>query len=418
MDERIRFSGVSKQFHQPDPNRAWTLQDFVLQRLRSLSGRGFRRRSFRALDDISFRLAGGRMMGVIGRNGAGKSTLLRLAGGVGEPDSGTVCTQGRIGALIDLGAGFHPDLTGRENVLINGVISGLAINQVKRRFDEIVQFAELKAFIDSPLRTYSTGMQMRLAFSVATHTDPEILLIDEVLAVGDMAFQQKCLDRIAGFKERGCAILLVSHDIGMIRRLCDEALWLEKGKIVEHGPAHMVADHYSDSMQHEQRKTSAKMGSLILPSGLELRPNENRFGTFEVQIEAVRLTDGDGETVSAVCSGDGLRVELNYSAAEAVKAPIFGVSLSQEDGTVIYDTSTAGNMDAFRILSGRGKVILHLERLDLAGGEYFVDVGIYQQDWEYAYDYHWHVYPLEINATSNEKGVLRPPHRWEFYSEP
>jgi lipopolysaccharide transport system ATP-binding protein len=233
-----------------------------------------------------------------------------------------------------------------------------------------------------------------------------------------MAFQQKCLDRIAGFKERGCAILLVSHDIGLIRRLCDEALWLEKGKVVEHGPAHMVADHYSEAMLRERRPVGDQVGRVTLPNGQELRPNENRFGTFEVQIEAVHLKNGAGEAASVLCSGDGLRVELEYSAPEAVKAPIFGVSLSQEDGTVIYDTSTAGNLDAFLpILSGRGKAVLHLERLDLGEGTYYVDVGIYQKDWEYAYDYHWHVYPLEIDSTSNEKGVLRPPHRWEFYSD-
>jgi lipopolysaccharide transport system ATP-binding protein len=180
----------------------------------------------------------------VGVNGAGKSTLLRLLGGVGRPDEGSVKVQGRINGLLDLGAGFHPDLSGRENVYINGVINGLTRREVARQLDSIVAFSELEAFIDSPLRTYSTGMQMRLAFAVATHTHPDILLIDEVLAVGDLVFQHKCIERIARFKTDGCTIVLISHDVGLVHQLCDEAVWLHAGRLLAHGAADLVVDQY------------------------------------------------------------------------------------------------------------------------------------------------------------------------------
>jgi lipopolysaccharide transport system ATP-binding protein len=199
---------------------------------------------FWALRDVNFNVAPGKTVGIMGANGAGKSTLLRLIGGVGRPDEGQIHVHGRIGALLDLGAGFHPDLTGRENIYINGVISGLSRREVSRSFDSIVHFAELEDFIDSPLRVYSSGMQMRLGFSIAVHIEPEVLLIDEVLAVGDISFQQKCIQRIERFKSQGCTILLVSHEPGLIRKHCDEAIWLRAGRMVSYGKAAAVTRQY------------------------------------------------------------------------------------------------------------------------------------------------------------------------------
>jgi lipopolysaccharide transport system ATP-binding protein len=225
---------------------------------------------FWALRDVSFSVSPGRMTGVIGPNGAGKSTLLQLIGGVGRPDEGSVQAYGRIGALLDLGAGFHPELTGRENVFINGVISGLTRHEVAQQFDSIVAFAELDEFIDSPLRTYSSGMQMRLGFAVAVHIVPDILLIDEVLAVGDLAFQNKCLERIAHFKAQGCAILFVSHSTNSIQQFCEEALWLHQGKLVAYGPAEVVAGQYVAEMSAETRRpTPAAQPVMHPPMGEE-----------------------------------------------------------------------------------------------------------------------------------------------------
>src|SRR6202007_1095389 len=217
--------GVSKQFRHYHHGRPRTLHEALLHGLchwRPTEG-------FWALRDVSFSIAPGHMVGVIGANGAGKSTLLRLIGGVGRPDAGHIELHGRIGALLELGAGLHGDLTGRENVYISGIIAGLTRREVEQRFEAIVDFAELQEFIDNPLRTYSTGMRMRLAFAVAVHIEGEILLIDEVLSVGDWACKRKCMERIAQFKTQGRTILFVSHDIRSIVELCDEALWLHAG---------------------------------------------------------------------------------------------------------------------------------------------------------------------------------------------
>jgi lipopolysaccharide transport system ATP-binding protein len=223
--------------------------------------RGFRKllpaEQFWGLREVNLQIAAGRTVGVVGRNGAGKSTLLRLIGGVGRPDEGMIDIDGRIGALLNLGAGFHPELTGRENILVNGVVGGLTRGELRERFDVIVQFSELEEFIDSPLRCYSSGMQMRLAFSVAIHSDPDILLIDEVLAVGDFAFQQKCLERIRQVKSRGCTIILVTHDVGMVETLCEDTLWLRAGRVAAYGPTHAVIPQYLADVQGHAWEHSA-----------------------------------------------------------------------------------------------------------------------------------------------------------------
>jgi lipopolysaccharide transport system ATP-binding protein len=418
MPDAIIVQNLSKSFRRYDADRPRTLKEAFLRGLGGLR-RIAAQEPFWALRDVSFSIAPGRMIGVIGPNGAGKSTLLRLIGGVGRPDEGQVAVHGRIGALLDLGVGFHPDLTGRENVFINGVIAGLTRNEVAHRFDSIVEFAELEPFIDNPLRTYSTGMQMRLGFAVAAHTDPEILLIDEILAVGDLAFQHKCLDRIAQFKADGCTIVLVSHDANSIQQLCDEALWLRRGQLVAYGPADVVASQYVAEMSAEtQRRTPTTQPAVRTPTGAELRVNENRFGSLEMEIVSVRLLGLGDLAVTALNSGDPLRVEIEYQAPMPISNPIFGVTISREDGFICYDTSTAATGISLPTVQGPGCIAFQMERLDLIGGQYYVDVGVYESDWAYAYDYHWHVYPLLVHATGNEKGVLRPPHRWELTDVP
>jgi lipopolysaccharide transport system ATP-binding protein len=216
---------------------------------------------FWGLRDVSFTVGAGRTCGIIGTNGSGKSTLLRLIGGVGRADVGTVHVRGRIGALLDLGSGFHPDLTGRENAIVAGVLNGLTRQQVLQRLDSIVAFAEVEEFIDSPIRTYSTGMQMRLAFATAVHAEPDVLLIDEVLSVGDTSFQRKCLERIARFKASGCSILLVSHESGTVQEMCDECLWLDHGRLMAHGQADEVVRQYLAHISKQGTKP-ASLSSL------------------------------------------------------------------------------------------------------------------------------------------------------------
>lgn len=247
MSDAVKVRNLSKKYYRYHTHRPRTLQEAVLQGLRRITPV----EHFWALNDVSFSVAPGRMVGVIGSNGAGKSTLLRLVGGVGRPDRGRIDTHGRIGALLNLGTDFHSDLTGRENVFVSGVIAGLTRREVADHFDDIVAFSELDEFIDNPLRAYSSGMKMRLAFSVAVHVQPDILLIDEVLAVGDVAFQRKCFQRIVEFKARGCAVLFVSHDTSAVQQLCDEVIWLRKGTIAARGEADVVVDQYLAEMSAE-----------------------------------------------------------------------------------------------------------------------------------------------------------------------
>lgn len=405
MKEAIVVQSLSKQFRRFHPERPMTLIEAIVKGWGRLRPTEY----FWALQNVGFTLEKGQMLGVIGHNGAGKSTLLRLVGGVGKPDKGQVKTNGRIGALLDLGTGFHPEMTGRENVYVSGVISGLTRREVAQRFDSIVAFAELEPFIDTPLRTYSTGMQMRLAFAVASHIEPEILLIDEVLAVGDMAFQRKCLDRIARFKESGCAILLVSHDVGQVQKLCDQVLWLRRGQVTAYGPPEVVTGQYVAEMTAETKRRAP----VPSPTGdSKLRINENRFGSLEMEITAVHLLDSTGKETAEIQSGQPLQIYMKYNAPQPIPNPVFVVTITREDGFVCYDTSTAATQQTIPTLQGAGQIVLNFERLDLMTGRYYIEVGVYEQNWVYAYDYHWHIYPLQVKGNSSEKGILRPPHQW------
>ncbi len=412
MDAAIVVNQLGKQYRQFHPDRPHTFIETL--------AKGFRRLHptdrFWALRDVSFSIAPGRMVGVIGSNGAGKSTLLRLVGGVGRPDEGTVHASGRIGALLELGTGFHPELTGRENVFVSGIISGLTRADVRERFDDIVAFAELEAFIDSPLRTYSTGMQMRLAFSVAVHIKPDILLVDEVLAVGDVAFQQKCLDRIAQFQANGCAILLVTHDLSLVRELCDEVIWLHRGQIMGRGPAQVITTEYTADMLTESKmRTPANYPTIVTPSGTHLKVMENRFGSLELALEQVQLLDGLNRPITSINSGDPVRIALTYRANRPIPDPIFGLTITDESGEIYYDESIAGSALGFERITGTGQVVIDFERLDLSDGTYFFDVGIYERNWSHAFDYHWHVYPLRVYG-GNSKSILWPPHQWRCVS--
>ncbi|MCI5149111.1 MAG: ABC transporter ATP-binding protein [Candidatus Electrothrix sp. MAN1_4] len=240
MQNRIIVENLGKKYRRYHADRPWTLQEAVLKGMRRIRPMEY----LWALRNLNFTIPHGRMVGVIGPSGAGKSTLLQLMGGIGRPDEGRLETCGQIGGLLDLGPGFHTDLTGRENIFVSAVIAGLSRRQVQQRFDSIVAFSELEEFIDSPLRTYSSGMKMRLAFSVSIHVEPEVLLIDEVLSVGDLSFQKKSFKSITDFKKKGCTIVLVTHDHKVVREICDEVLWLNQGRLVAIGAPELVVDQY------------------------------------------------------------------------------------------------------------------------------------------------------------------------------
>ena len=362
-----------------------------------------------ALRNVSFSVGPGEMLGVVGANGAGKSTLLRLLGGVGRPSSGNIRIRGRIGALLDLGGGFLGDLTGRENATLAGVVAGLLRCEIVARMDEIVAFAELEDFVDQPVRTYSTGMMMRLAFSVAVHTDPEILLVDEFLSVGDLAFQAKCSARIKALRERGCAIVMVSHGMDQVRQLCDRALWLKHGEVAAFGSADVVAGLFETEMRNETLRRTPAVGPRALGGGLELVARENRFGTFEMEIDSVTLKPGP-----ILRSGGPMAVSIGYRAPARITSPVFVVSITREDGTVCLDTNTHLARVESPDLEGSGSIRFTIDRLDLAAGPYFLDVGVFEATWTHAYDYHWHAYPFTVEGAPDQKGLLAPPCSWKM----
>ena len=411
MADAIVVQSLSKHFRRYHVDRPKTFKEALVRRFRRVRPVGW----FWALQDVSFRVPHGRMVGVVGANGSGKSTLLRIISGVVRPTEGNVKVHGRIGALIDLGTGFHPDLTGRESIFVAGVIAGLTRSEIAQRFDSIVDFSELQEFVDSPLRTYSTGMQMRLAFAVAVHTEPKVLLIDEMLSVGDVAFQGKCLEKIRQFKIQGSTIVVVSHDTKLVEKLCDEALWLRQGRLEAQGDPGMVIGRYvAEFFAETHRRTPRSRPVLRTPMGTELRVNENRFGSFEMEIVSVRLLNADGLPLTEIDSGDALCVEINFVSPQPIDGAIFWVSIKRNDGFVCSEINTQSGGFRLPTLHGQGCITLYFSRLDLIAGKYDIHVAVYERSWAYAYDFHQQVYLLLVRPTAHEKGVLNPPHHWEF----
>ncbi|HEY4492683.1 MAG TPA: ABC transporter ATP-binding protein, partial [Acidobacteriota bacterium] len=290
------------------------------------------REQFAALRDVICTIPQGRMFGVIGSNGSGKSTLLKLIAGISKPTYGKITTHGKISALIELGAGFHPEISGRENIFINGIMLGLSRKSIVERFDQIVQFAELEDFIDQPVKTYSSGMFMRLGFAVAVNVDPDILLVDEVLAVGDEAFQHKCLDKINEFKKRGKTIVLVTHSLGMVELLCDSAMWLKKGEVKSIGDPRMVCGAYlMDVEAQEERELQAQHQNLTERLAKEL-PQESgvkqsRWGSGEIQITKVQLLDQHEQEKHVYTTGEPMQIKMFLKARHAVDDFVFGVAI-------------------------------------------------------------------------------------------
>jgi ABC-type polysaccharide/polyol phosphate transport system ATPase subunit len=370
--------------------------------------------TFTALDGVSFEVPRGATFGVIGENGSGKSTLLKLLAGITKPTRGSLAVAGRISALIELGAGFHPEISGRENVAINGIMLGLTRREVDERFDEIVDFAELREFIDAPVKTYSSGMYMRLGFSVAIHVDPDVLLIDEVLAVGDEAFTRKCLDKIGEFHRRGKTIVLVTHSLGLVEKMCDETLWLRHGRKAGIGDPRRVVDAY---LTYVAGGEEALLAQAPAPAPeAETKPEgyrEGRWGSREVEITRVRLVDDRGQERHVFASGEGVTLRLEVEARAEVEDFVFGVGIFTADGVSVYGTNTHIEDYVPRRAVGRGEVSLELSDLRLVEGTYLLDVAVHRRDGT-PYDYHRGLHSFRVKSRIKDVGVYRPPHRWSF----
>ena len=389
-----------------------------------------------ALDKVSLHVEKGMTFGVIGENGSGKSTLLKIVSGIAKPSSGQLKVIGKISALIELGAGFHPEITGRENVFINGIMLGLSKKEISQKFDEIVRFAELEEFIDAPVKTYSSGMYMRLGFSIAINVNPEVLLIDEVLSVGDAAFVPKCLDRIDDFRRRKKTILFVSHDLNTVVKICDRVAWMKCGKIQMMGEPKRVVDAYlqdvavkqEEDFQEKREKVeaaaapavelvaepAAEPASAPAPgAAVEEEKREQRWGKREIEIRKVSLKTTAGEEKHVFHPDEGMIIEMNVAAQEPLKDFAFGVGIFNSQGISCYGTNTDLEDLEPVAISGEGKVSCRIERLGLINGTYYLDVAVHKRD-GYPYDYHRNLYSFLVTSTLRDVGVVRLPHAWTF----
>ena len=378
---------------------------------------------FEALKGVSFDVAQGKTFGIIGRNGSGKSTMLKMIAGIGKPTGGSVTVNGRVSALIELGAGFHPEISGRENVFINGMMLGLGRKEIARRFDDIVSFAELEEFIDAPVKTYSSGMYMRLGFAVAINVDPDVLLVDEVLAVGDEAFTHKCLDKFAEFRRRGRTVLLVTHSLDLVTRFCDEALWLDAGLARLQGDPRRVIDAYLLDVAEGENRALAEAKSQTpgpesqVPTPQEpadmFKAGEGRWGSKEAEIAGVELVGRDGVATHVVSSGDPLEIRLSLRASQPLTDVVVGVGLFNADGICCFGTNTQVDGATSGQLAGDGEVRFVIDSLNLVEGTYKLDVAVHRANGT-PYDYHRQLYTLRVTSRTKEVGIFRPPHRWTF----
>ena len=358
----ISVSGLGKRYRLQHQGQT-TLKTAALQ----LFSRGSKTdEEFWALRDVSFEVRQGETLGIIGRNGAGKSTLLGLIAGTITPTEGAVRTSGRISSLLELGAGFHPDLTGRENIFLNGSILGLRRRDIAQRLDAIVAFSDLERFIDHPVKHYSSGMFVRLAFSVAMEVDPDILILDEVLSVGDERFREKCRVRIGEFRRRGKTFLIVSHDMDTIQAICERVLVLDRGKtVLEDVPSRAVSKYHAINAQGE---------------GASEGPEVREWGTREAVILGVELRDPRGEPVATLGTREGFTARVRWRASRRIEDPVFGFALCDSEGRLLYGTNTAIDGCAIPAIEGEGALEFEVASIPFQRGRYYLTFAIHSRD--------------------------------------
>ncbi len=409
MTPAIELVNVSKIYRRYGGRHFSTLKSALLQRsiLRDLQPS----ETFPALTGVTFSVPRGSTYGVIGRNGSGKSTALKLVAGITKPTSGTVRVDGRISALIELGAGFHPEISGRENVFINGIMLGLTKREIQDRFDDIVDFAELREFIDAPVKTYSSGMYMRLGFAVATE-----------------------------FRRRGRTILLVTHSLNLVERFCDEALWLDGGQAMTHGDPKRVVGAYLTKVEEGEEALLASTTAKAVeetsrqegPDGEETRDGqeaptghpadptsnmfeatEGRWGSRDVEITDVAFLDREGQPSFVFHSGDPLSIRVRVRAAQPTDDFVFGIGLFNAEGACVYGTNTYLEEMNPEQLDGEGEATFAIDSLELVEGTYKIDAAVHKRD-GFPYDYHRLLYTFRVKSRTHDVGIYRPRHRWSF----
>ena len=355
-----------------------------------LRGRRARYEDFWALKDVSFDIPHGSTFGIIGSNGSGKSTLLKCLAGILTPDKGSITVNGRIAALLELGAGFHPELSGRENVFLNGAILGMTRSELETKFDEIVEFAGLEEFIDTPVKNYSSGMTVRLGFAIAINVDPEILIIDEVLAVGDAAFQLKCYEKIEEFRKQGKTIILVSHGVGDVAKLCDTVAWIEKGRLAEIGDSYEVVGSYMGESHDAQTRTTGQVG--------------DRWGSGEAKILGVDFLKQDGQALKNIRTGEPVVLRINYEVMEPIEELVVGIRVSHLHGTNIWGTNTHRRGLKIQPRTGPGHIDIDMSAFPLLAGTYDLTIALSDGSEVHSFD-HW------------EKGLRFDVNQGKFFDE-
>ena len=401
METAIRFDCVSKQFAL-HTRRSGSFQEMAVNLLRR-RGRAARQ-PYWALRDVSFEIAAGETVGLVGANGAGKSTALKLLTQIIWPTAGRIEVNGRVSALVELGVGFHPDLTGRENIFLNASILGMSRRQVQARMDDIIGFAELERFIDVPVKHYSSGMYVRLGFSTAVHTDPDILLVDEVLAVGDQAFQKKCIARIQDLRQHGVTILFVTHNLDLTRNISDRVIWLKAGQLAGCGAP---ADVLRDYTRFEDEVSAAAAG----PAGA----HRERSASSAAHFDSVVTLDGAGKPARSFRTGDEMTIRLGYVARERIWRPVFGVSIFRDDGLRINGPNTRLAGYEIESIEGRGYVDYVVPQLPLLNGRYTITAGLFDEFCSVSYDLGYNLAWFDVRPAPEHdySGFVYIPAEWK-----
>ena len=395
-DPAVRVVGVSKKFTLHTEKR-----NSLKERL--VRGRSRTDGDFWALRDISFDVPRGTTFGLIGHNGSGKSTMLKLLAGVHRPTSGSVITDGRVSALLELGAGFHGELTGRENVHLNGSILGLSKRQIDESMEKIIDFADIGEFIDAPVKVYSSGMYVRLGFSIAVTVDPEILIVDEIIAVGDEEFQRKCFDYMFELRKRGTTVVLVTHSMGLVQDLCDQAVWLDHGRVQRIGESRDVVQGYLDLVNDKEAESRPEPSEVTGPHA--------RLGSGEVRIESVEYLDGAGNVSPVLLCGEPGTFRIHYRASERVQDVMFGLGFLHESGVNVAGPNSGSGPAPVTDILGQGVVEFHVPKLTLQPGVYEVSVAAVNRG--HTFDYVDRGYELRVRGNSNaEPGLTRMFGQW------
>ncbi len=433
METAIKVTDVTKKF-KVYPDRGHTLKEKML----SVKRRRYEERS--VLNGISFTIKKGEAVGLIGQNGCGKSTLLKLLARIMYPDSGSIQMRGRVSSLIELGAGFHPDLSGRENIYINASVFGLTRKEIDRRVADIILFSELEEFIDQPVRTYSSGMYMRLAFAVAIHVDADILLIDEILAVGDAGFQAKCFTRMREILREGTTIVLVSHSLSQIEQLCKNSIWISNGKVREYGLSGPVAEHYLEAMGEKHADTAKHVKNCLTDSAEDEKHTDQESDASQImqedvcdtkdrnkaaakepvnapvkknktRIRSVSLIRNGRKTERMKC-GESVDLEIVYTACQSeLDDPLVGLKFYRSDGAICYGTNTKREGIRELTLTEEGRIICQIKKMNLIAGKYWIDVALRNCDMM-PLDYAEKSCEFEVYSTADEIGIVRLDHRW------